>query len=195
MSCRETIFSTISKNAQLQSIIRTAKREALDTEVQALLQSSQLSRSHEALPNALATATYLNHLIDPCYKAGVYIEAAARYESAQVLWQEGEMSSSIRILQELCDNASQKSQVHNAPTPDLLATLVRLNLYLQASYHCADRLIGTPNRRSSFSKIRRNHWSVSWSCHQRITWSNDRFRRGQSISRIRFVLRSTTPKP
>lgn len=125
-SCRETIFSTISKNAQLQNTVRTTKREALDIEVQALLASSRLSRSHGALPNALAATTYLNHLVEPCHEVGVYIEAAARYESAQVLWQEGEMSSSIRILQELRDNSSQKSQAHSIPSPELLATLVRI---------------------------------------------------------------------
>ena len=84
-----------------------------------------MSRRHEAPQNTLATATYLNQLIKPSEEVGVNIKAAVQFESANVLWDQGEMTASIRMLQDLrTDIASSSSFIH-VGKPKLLAKLVR----------------------------------------------------------------------
>lgn len=104
----------------------TFPREARAFEIHALLASSRMSRHHRALQNALATATYLTQLMEPCAEAGLNITAAVQLESANVLWAQGEMTASIRMLQELQQNYDAKSQYIRVGKPELLAKLVRV---------------------------------------------------------------------
>lgn len=83
-----------------------------------------MSRRHGALQNALATATYLTQLIKPCEDAGINIAAAVKLESANVLWAQGEMAASIRMLQELHQSFDAKSQLIHVGKSELLAKLV-----------------------------------------------------------------------
>lgn len=124
ISCRETLFSSLSKSRTLQSFLKTSPRDARDLESGALLASSRMSRGHGALQNALGTAMYLTQLIKPCGDAGINITAAVQLESANVLWAQGEMTASIRILQELLQNFDSKSQWIRVGKSELLAKLV-----------------------------------------------------------------------
>lgn len=124
ISCRETLFSSLSKSRTLQSFLKTSQRDARDLESGALLASSRMSRGHGALQNALGTATYLTQLIKPCEDAGINITAAVQLESANVLWAQGEMTASIRILQELLQTFDSKSQWIRVGKSELLAKLV-----------------------------------------------------------------------
>ena len=124
MSCRETIFSSLSKKPKLQSLLRTSLRDARAVESRLLLTSSKMSRMHGALQNALTTATYLNQLVLPCEEAGVDISAAVRFESANVLWAQGEMTASIRMLQDLQKSLGSHAQMVHVGKPELLAKLV-----------------------------------------------------------------------
>jgi ataxia telangiectasia mutated family protein len=63
--------------------------------------SSSINRFHGALQESLTAATYLNSLIEPCRSLGLNIEAAAYFEAANAMWDQGEISSSIGMLQEL----------------------------------------------------------------------------------------------
>ena len=105
--------------------MKTSQRDARSIEVRALLASSNMSRHHEALQNTLATATYLNQLIKPCEEVGVNIKAAVQLESANVLWDQGEMTASIRMLQDLQTNLDPSSNFIHVGKPKLLAKLVR----------------------------------------------------------------------
>ena len=87
--------------------------------------SSQMSRNHDALQNALTTATYLNQIVKECRDAGVEVDAAVRCESAHVLWGQGEMTASIRMLQDLAKDAIPKSELMRPGRAELLAKLVR----------------------------------------------------------------------
>ncbi|KAK4696525.1 hypothetical protein P7C71_g1403, partial [Lecanoromycetidae sp. Uapishka_2] len=80
-------------------------------------------RLHGALQNALTTATYLNQLVKPCEEAGVDISAAVQLESANVLWGQGEMTASIRMLQDLKKSTTSPSQLVRVGKPELLAKL------------------------------------------------------------------------
>lgn len=83
-----------------------------------------MSRHHGALQNALATATYLSRLVEPLQEVGLDIKAAVQFESANVLWDQGEMTASINMLQDLQHNFNAKSQLIHVGMPELLARLV-----------------------------------------------------------------------
>lgn len=92
-------------------------------EVQTTLLSSQLNRAHGALQEGLKSATYLTSLIAPCQTLGLHIEAAAYMEAANALWDQGEMSSSIGMLQDLEKNPAFSKQTVPIGRPDLLAKI------------------------------------------------------------------------
>ncbi|KAI9695841.1 MAG: Serine/threonine-protein kinase tel1 [Bogoriella megaspora] len=101
MSCRETLFSSISKNVTLQHIVALNLRESRTFEMEALLTSSSTSRKHGAFQDSLATTTHAMGLIADCKKCGLEVEAAAKIELANVLWDQGEMGPSIKVLRGL----------------------------------------------------------------------------------------------
>lgn len=87
--------------------------------------STRLSRHHGALQNALAAATYLGQIAQPCLDEGVKIDAIARLEGSDVLWDQEEMSASIRMLQDIVHGVDLRSQDIQVGRPELLAKLVR----------------------------------------------------------------------
>ena len=131
ISCRETLFSTLSKSGSLREMARISLRDARSMEARALLSSSQMSRRHGALQNALAAATYLNQLAQPCAELGMDISAAVQLESAGVLWDQGEMAASIKLLQDLNSTIDTGKHTINVGKPELLAKLVSIE---QLSY-------------------------------------------------------------
>ncbi|KAL9603048.1 MAG: hypothetical protein Q9219_001412 [cf. Caloplaca sp. 3 TL-2023] len=123
VSCRETLFSTLSKSSSFQDLTRTPLRDARIIEARALLSSSQMSRRHGALQNALAVTTYLNRLVQPCKDLGIDISAGVQLESANVLWDQGEMTASINMLQDLKANMTPGKHAIHVGKPELLAKL------------------------------------------------------------------------
>ncbi|KAL8700463.1 MAG: hypothetical protein Q9224_000953, partial [Gallowayella concinna] len=123
VSCRETLFSTLSKSSNLRELTKISVRDARSMETRALLSSSQMSRRHGALQNALAAATYLNRLTEPSIELGVNIRAAVQFESAGVLWDQGEMAASIKMLQDLNSTINMGEHAIHVGKPGLLAKL------------------------------------------------------------------------
>lgn len=123
MSCRETILSCLSQQPRLRGIINISASDSRLVEVQATLLSSRLSRAHGALQESLISATYLTALIEPCHVLGLSIEAAAHLETANALWEQGEMTSSIGMLQLLEKNTILKKQTIPIGRPHLLAKI------------------------------------------------------------------------
>ncbi|KAE9373539.1 hypothetical protein N431DRAFT_557618 [Stipitochalara longipes BDJ] len=104
LSCRTTTLSTLSQQPRLQQMINV---KALDTrlvEVHSALLASSINRAHNALQESLSLATSMIGLIGPCLEVGVNSEVAIHLETANALWDQGEMASSIGMLQSL-DNA------------------------------------------------------------------------------------------
>jgi ataxia telangiectasia mutated family protein len=97
-------------------------------EAEALVSSSTVSRRHGAIQESLASVTYLSDIVPKCKSVGLDIEATAQYEVANVLWDQGEMTTSIRMHQNLIDQTSFESQNVELSLPVLLARLVRLAL-------------------------------------------------------------------
>ena len=114
--------------------------------------STRLSRHHGALQNALATATYLGQISKQCLEQGVKIDASARLEGSDVLWDQNEMSASIRMLHDIVRDVDLSSQDIKVGKPELLAKLVRPPLS-----HYAIRktdLLGPSHIRSAFGEAR-----------------------------------------
>lgn len=126
ISCRETLFSSLSKKPKLQELLRTSQRDALSLESHLLLASSNMSRAHGAIQEALSTVTYLTELVKPCKEVGVDISAVVRLASANVLWDQGEMTASIRMLQDLRGLLDSNAQAVEVSKPELLAKLVSI---------------------------------------------------------------------
>lgn len=114
----------LSKKPKLQDMLKTTQRDVHTLESHLLLASSQMSRLHGALQNALSTATYLTQLVTPCHKVGIDISASVRFESAKVLWGQGEMTASINMLQDLNNAPGSHNQLVEVGKSELLATLV-----------------------------------------------------------------------
>jgi len=123
MSCRETILSCLSQQPHLRRIVNINSSDSRLVEVQTTLLSSSLSRAHGQLQESLTSATYLTSLIEPCQSLGLNIEAAAQLEAANALWEQGEMASSIGMLQALEKNSILKKQTIPIGKSDLLAKI------------------------------------------------------------------------
>src|SRR5277367_1250698 len=123
MSCRETLLSCLSQQPRLRRILSINSSDSRLVEVQTTLLSSSLSRAHGQLQESLTSATYLTSLIEPCQALGLNIEAAAQLEAANALWEQGEMTSSIGMLQALEKNSILKKQTIPIGRPDLLAKI------------------------------------------------------------------------
>ncbi|MCJ1418869.1 Serine/threonine-protein kinase tel1 [Xylographa parallela] len=123
LSCRQTLFSTFSKSDQLRDLARISQRDARQVECHSLLASTALSRHHGALQSALSTATYMSQIVPACVEQSVVVDAAISLEGTNVLWDQQEMSASIRMLQDIVHNSDLKSQDIHVGKPALLAKL------------------------------------------------------------------------
>lgn len=115
----------LGKRAKLQELLKITQRDVRSVEGHLLLASSRMCRRHDALQNALSTATYLTQLVTPCLDVGIDISASVRFESAKVLWSQGEMTASINMLQDLKTTPRSQDQLVEVGKSELLATLVR----------------------------------------------------------------------
>jgi ataxia telangiectasia mutated family protein len=104
-------------------------KDVRNVEVQALISSCTISRQRSALQESLATATYLSDLVPACKEIGLDIEAAAQSEVADVLWDQGEHSTSIRMLQQLAEQAYPNSEKDGNARSKVLAKLVSFDAY------------------------------------------------------------------
>ncbi|MCJ1393539.1 Serine/threonine-protein kinase tel1 [Xylographa bjoerkii] len=123
LSCRQTLFSTMSKSDQLRDLTKISQRDARRVECRSLLASTALSRHHGALQSALSTATYMSQIVPACVEQGVVVDAAIRLEGTNVLWDQHEMSASIRMLQDIIYGSDLQSQDIHIGKPELLAKL------------------------------------------------------------------------
>lgn len=102
--------------------MKLSLKDARSIEVEALLSSCHMSRKHNSLQGSLATATYLSDLSELCSRVGLDIQAAAHNEVADALWDQGEYSTSIRMLRRLADLPAVK--LENVSGPAHRATLL-----------------------------------------------------------------------
>ena len=105
-------------------MVKQSSRDAQLFEVKVIRESLRVSREHEALQASLKSAISLSKLVEPCAEAGVNVSAAAKYDLANVLWDQGEMTTSIRMLQQLNGQNDLHKQAIPVSRAEVLANLV-----------------------------------------------------------------------
>lgn len=123
VSCRGTTLSTLSQQPRLRDILNLSSQDTRLVEVHVALMASSLNRAHGALQESLSLATSMINLIKPCQSLGLEIEAAVHMETADALWEQGEMTSSIGMLRALDNTTFLKAQTISVGRPDLLSKI------------------------------------------------------------------------
>lgn len=101
--------------------------DARRLEVKNLIASCGISRQLQSSQELLASATYLADIVPVCRDVGLDVADDAQQTLAEVLWDQGEHSTSIHMLQQL---AARSSAVDNAPHYPRAVVLAHLVHYL-----------------------------------------------------------------
>ena len=138
----------------MQSLLKITQSEARAFEARALLASSALNRRHGVLQSSLNSTTFLAQLVGPCEEIGLKIDAAASLEASNVLWDQGEMAASIRMLQDLVRGDGLRSQDIEVGRPEILAKLVSTTPSSPLSLHTDDSRVTESPKLGSRSRTR-----------------------------------------
>lgn len=118
------MFSSIKKSDVLKSKSQISLAETRLLEAKVFRRSLEITRSH-AIPQAsLKAAMTLSKLAEPCAALGFSIDGVTNFDLANVLWDQGEMTASIRMLQQLKGQGDLHKQAIPLSRPELLVTLV-----------------------------------------------------------------------
>ncbi|KAF4454991.1 hypothetical protein F53441_2552 [Fusarium austroafricanum] len=123
LSCRSTTMSMISQKNALRTNIKLSAATARQMEVETMITASQIYRYHQATQESLNISTRLTKLISHCAALDLYVDAAVNIETANSLWDYGEMSTSIRMLQGIDRDASLKKQTLPVSRSELLSKI------------------------------------------------------------------------
>ncbi|TIA61581.1 hypothetical protein D6C77_03353 [Aureobasidium pullulans] len=123
VSCRETLFSLLSRNNNLREALHVSIRDCRAIEARSVISSSQFSRRNDLIQQSLTAATYLSQLVPLCQEIDVNMDAAAHFEVATTLWRQGEISTSVQMLQELCSRTDLLKQSIQVGRAGMLAQL------------------------------------------------------------------------
>ncbi|KAI4726248.1 hypothetical protein E4T49_06024 [Aureobasidium sp. EXF-10728] len=123
VSCRETLFSLLSQNKHLREALHINIRDCRAIEARSVISSSQFARKNDLIQQSLTAATYLSQLVPICQEIDVKMDAAAQFEVATTLWRQGEISTSVQMLQELCSRTDLLKQSIQVGRAGMLAQL------------------------------------------------------------------------
>ncbi|KAH2370988.1 Serine/threonine-protein kinase tel1 [Aspergillus fumigatus] len=123
LKCHEALFSSIKTRDYLKSAVGLSDRDAQLLEVKVIRQSLSITRSHGIPQVSLKSAMRLSKLADLCVVQGINVEGATKFDLANVLWDQGEMAASIRMLQQLDNQGDLHKQAIPISRPELLVTL------------------------------------------------------------------------
>ncbi|KAK4143670.1 uncharacterized protein C8A04DRAFT_28662 [Dichotomopilus funicola] len=122
LSCRETTLSMWSQHHNLRAT-RLTPADARLSQIRTLLLSSDIFRFHRANQETLNLSTTLTDLIRTGESLGLNVDAAIKIEAANSLWDHGEMTTSIRMLQNIDKDSSLKKQTVPVSRSDLLSKI------------------------------------------------------------------------
>lgn len=112
LSCRQTTASVLTRKGPLFNGANVSSASLRETQVQIMLMASQIYRCHNARQETLNIATALTQMLPSCEEAKLHFEASVQIEVADSLWDHGEMTASIRMLQGINkDNALEKQTI------------------------------------------------------------------------------------
>ncbi|KXJ94255.1 phosphatidylinositol 3 [Microdochium bolleyi] len=123
LSCRQTTLSMLSQTAQLRGLAGIQHSDMRLTEFKSMVLSSGVYRYHQATQESLNIAVSLTSLVRPSEELGLFLDSAARVETASSLWDHGEMIPSIRMLQAVDEDRALEKQSIVVSRPDLLAKI------------------------------------------------------------------------
>lgn len=123
LSWHEGLCSSIRKNDALQSCLNLTLGDSRLLEAKVFRQSLEITRSHGISQASLKAAISLSKLSEPCAKMGINIDGAAQFDLANVLWDQGEMTASIGMLQQLKGHNDLHKQAIPLSRAELLVTL------------------------------------------------------------------------
>ncbi|PGH11865.1 hypothetical protein AJ80_06930 [Polytolypa hystricis UAMH7299] len=123
LSSHEALFSIINRKPYLKSILNLGPRDAQLLEASVIRESLRTSREHDVHQVALKLAIYLSKLVEPCTQLGLHVSAAATLDLANVLWDQGEMTTSIQMLQQLSEQTDLPKQSIPVSRAEVLASL------------------------------------------------------------------------
>ncbi|GMF77189.1 unnamed protein product [Aspergillus oryzae] len=122
---RYGIYAPAKKGSSyLRSSTNISDHDAQLLEVKAIRQSLHITRTQGIQQASLKSAVYLSKLAHQCSALGINIEGAAKFDLANVLWDQGEMTASIRMLHQLKDQNDLHKQAVPISRAELLVTLV-----------------------------------------------------------------------
>ncbi|KAJ5160097.1 uncharacterized protein N7482_007101 [Penicillium canariense] len=123
LSWHEALFSSIRKNEFLMAKSNLSPAESRLLEAKVFRQSLDITRNHGVSQASLKSAITLSKLAEPCAELGMVIDGAAKFDLANVLWDQGEMTASIRMLQQLKGQGDLHKQAIPLSRAELLVTL------------------------------------------------------------------------
>ncbi|OJD11921.1 hypothetical protein AJ78_07406 [Emergomyces pasteurianus Ep9510] len=123
LSSHEALFSLVNRQPHIKPMLSLSSRDAQLLEVKAIRASLRISREHDEHQASLKSAISLSKLIKPCADLGVFIDAAATFDLANVLWDQGEMTTSIQMLKQLNEQNDLQKQSIPVNKAEVLASL------------------------------------------------------------------------
>ena len=127
INCHEALFSSIKQKDYLKSAISLGDSDAQLLEVKVMRRSLEIARVHGIPQASLKSAMCLSKLAQTCASKDITIDGAAKFDLANVLWDQREMTTSIRMLQLLNEQADLHRQTIPISRAELLVTLVSLH--------------------------------------------------------------------
>lgn len=118
-------MSLLSQHSALANGSRISSAVLRQSQIQSMIMAGEIYRYHQATQESLNSATALTDLISPCRELGIQVDAAINIESANSLWDQGEMEASIRLLQRVERDTSLNKQSIPISRSDLLAQIAR----------------------------------------------------------------------
>ena len=116
-------MSMLSQHATLLQSAEVSVANLRQMEVKSMLMSSGIYRYYQATQETINISTALMRLIPACEEQGLHVDAAIKIEAANSLWDHGEMSTSISMLQGIDRDSSLKKQTIPVSRSDLLSKI------------------------------------------------------------------------
>lgn len=113
----------LSQNAHLIQQAKVSVADLRESQMRSMLLSAGIYRYYQARQESINVATTLMDLIPTCEDHGLVVDAAVKVETANSLWDHGEMSTSIRMLQGIDNRSSLSKQSIPVSRPDLLSKI------------------------------------------------------------------------
>lgn len=136
LSARSTLFSVLAANTSLIRGMHVGTNTLKLMEARSLIDIARAARDQSVLQEALSAATQLTSLASESKKTGLRISAGAALETATVLWESGEATTSVKMLQDI-------TMVEDCDTQDIVVG--PSGLLAQLAHQLAEARLSTPD--------------------------------------------------